>query len=47
MMPSGVNAIVEAPFLSEEEKRKILGEYAGKLLGISIAEEQQKPGRAI
>jgi uncharacterized protein len=37
MMPSGVSAILEAPFLSEEEKRKILGENARQLLGISIS----------
>src|SRR5512136_1739338 len=44
VMPSGVSAILEAPFLSEEDKRKILGENARKLLGISIAEEAQKQG---
>jgi hypothetical protein len=44
MMPSGVSAILEAPFLCEEEKRKILGENARKLLGISIAEEPLKSG---
>ncbi len=42
MMPSGVNAILEAPFLSDDEKRKILSENAHKLLGISIPEEPQK-----
>jgi predicted TIM-barrel fold metal-dependent hydrolase len=42
MMLSGVSAILEAPFLSEEEKRKILGENARKLLGISVPEALQK-----
>lgn len=36
MIPVGVSAIREAPFLSEEEKRKILGDNARKLLGINI-----------
>jgi len=34
MIPVGVSAIREAPFLSEEDKRKILGDNARKLLGI-------------
>jgi len=35
MIPVGVNAIREAPFLSEEDKKKILGDNARKLLGIA------------
>jgi predicted TIM-barrel fold metal-dependent hydrolase len=34
MIPVGVSAIQEAPFLSEEDKRKILGDNARRLLGI-------------
>jgi uncharacterized protein len=36
MIPFGVGAIREAPFLSEEDKRKILGDNARKLLGINV-----------
>jgi predicted TIM-barrel fold metal-dependent hydrolase len=34
MIPVAVSAIREAPFLSEEDKRKILGDNARKLLGL-------------
>jgi len=34
MMPLAVSAIQEAPFLSEEDKRKILGDNARRLLGL-------------
>jgi len=34
-----VSAIQEAPFLSEEDKRKILGDNARRLLGIGAGEE--------
>ncbi len=40
MMPVAVSAIREASFLSEEDKRKILGDNARKLLGISVAAER-------
>jgi predicted TIM-barrel fold metal-dependent hydrolase len=43
MMPVGVSAIREAPFLSEEDKRKILGGNARKLLGIGVHEKIQQP----
>jgi predicted TIM-barrel fold metal-dependent hydrolase len=39
MIPVGVSAIQEASFLSEEDKRKILGDNARKLLGINVAGE--------
>lgn len=39
MIPVGVSAIQEASFLSEEDKRKILGGNARKLLGINVAGE--------
>jgi predicted TIM-barrel fold metal-dependent hydrolase len=35
MIPVGMSAIQEASFLSEEDKRKMLGDNARKLLGIS------------
>jgi hypothetical protein len=35
MIPVAVSAIQEAPFLSEEDKCKILGDNARRLLGIS------------
>jgi len=35
MIPVGVAAIQEAPYLSEEDKRKILGDNARRLLGLS------------
>jgi predicted TIM-barrel fold metal-dependent hydrolase len=41
MIPVGVNAIQEASFLSEDDKRKILGDNARKLLGINVAGEAQ------
>lgn len=41
MIPVGVSAIQEASFLSEEDKRKILGDNARKLLGINVAGEPQ------
>jgi len=41
MMPSGVSAILEAPFLTQVDKRKILGENARHLLGIGVAEEER------
>jgi hypothetical protein len=34
MIPVGVGAIQEAPFLGEEDKHKILGDNARLLLGI-------------
>jgi len=36
MIPVGVGAIQEAPFLSEEDKRKILGDNARRLLGLGV-----------
>ena len=36
MIPVAVSAIREASFLSEEDKRKILGDNARKLLGINV-----------
>jgi hypothetical protein len=39
MIPVAVSAIREAPFLGEEDKRKILGGNARKLLGIDSAIE--------
>lgn len=41
MIPVGVSAIQEAPFLSEEDKHKILGDNARKLLGINEAGKPQ------
>jgi predicted TIM-barrel fold metal-dependent hydrolase len=38
-IPIGVSAIREASFLSEEDKRKILGDNARRLLGIGAAGE--------
>ena len=39
MIPVGVSAIHKASFLSEEDRRKILGDNARKLLGINVAGE--------
>ena len=39
MIPAAVSAIQEAPFLSEEDKCKILGDNARKLLGIHMTGE--------
>jgi predicted TIM-barrel fold metal-dependent hydrolase len=41
MIPVGVRAIQEAPFLSEEDKCKILGDNARKLLGITVITESR------
>ncbi len=40
MIPVAVSAIKEAPFLNEEDKCKILGDNARRLLGIGVAERQ-------
>jgi uncharacterized protein len=40
-IPIAVSAIQEAPFLSKEDKRKILGDNARKLLGIDVAGKPQ------
>ena len=41
MIPTAVSAIQEASFLSEDDKRKILGENARKLLGIKATEKAE------
>ncbi len=43
MIPVAVSAIREASFLSEEDKRKILGDNARRLLGIHASGEPQPP----
>ena len=39
MIPVGLSAIQEASFLSEEDKCKILGDNARRLLGIRVTEQ--------
>jgi predicted TIM-barrel fold metal-dependent hydrolase len=45
MIPVAVSAIREAPFLSEEDKRKILGDNARRLLGIGATRGPQQTGK--
>jgi predicted TIM-barrel fold metal-dependent hydrolase len=42
MIPAAVSAIQEASFLSEDDRRKILGDNARRLLGIHTIETPQQ-----